>query len=250
VNWLVPYRAWIGQGLNPYEAQTVWNGRFLSIPAQIAGLFDIGKWNLGWMRVYQQGMSISLLVPVLGFVFLVLLALQLQRFLENKTISFRTMTLLGLLAAMSCMTPFFPGLWVSKADPYWCTCDAAYQQTLEYVQSKIKVGDVLVFDSYGTDHWHCWLNDWREPQPWYSLRYEIAGPSSVKDDVQVSDLTADLFTTLGQQYSRLWYVNSSQTPDYSVSEENEWLGEKYHRESINTFSDSSGEIQVGLFSLE
>lgn len=250
VNWLVPYRIWIGQGLNPYDAHTVWKGSFLTIPAQIAGLFHLDNWNLGWLRVVQQGLKIGFLVPVLGLIFFFLLAVQMKRLLNEKTMTFREITLLGLLAGVGCMMPFFPGLWIANADPYWCACDRGFQQTIEYVQSGVEPGDVIVFDSYGTDHWHCWLNDWREPLPWYSLRYEIAGPSSSEEGAQVPDLTADLLSSLGQQYNRLWYLNSSQSPDYSVGEESEWLQERFQQRSIEVFSDVNGEIQAWLFELD
>ncbi|MBN1266772.1 MAG: hypothetical protein JXA25_14845 [Anaerolineales bacterium] len=250
VDWHVPYRIWTDQGLNPYLPAAAWQGKFLSIPAQIAGLIDIKDWNLSWLRAWQAGSSTSMLVPVFGVVLLAALVFQLRRMLKPSPVLFRETILLGLLAGVGCMTPFFPGLWISRTDPYWCASDSAYQQALELVEGKVQPGDVIVFDSYGTSHWHCWLNDWQQPEPWYSLRYEIAGPSLAEDGVLVSELTEELFSALGQEYSRLWYVNTNQSPDYYAGEESLWLQERYQQQSSTLFSGAGEEIRVWLFLLE
>jgi hypothetical protein len=249
VNWRLPYRIWMADGLDPYQTVTAWQWRYLAVGQQIKGLVDPAEWSLSWLRVFSQGTAAGVIVPAAGAVLLIGLGYLMRQLLSERRLRYRDAILLGLLTAVGWLFPFFPGLWAAQADPYWCAQDTAYQQALMYVENEVRDGDVLVFDSYGTEHWRCWLNDWDRPQPWYSLAYKIPGPSDPSDDSALADPSVELLKTLSGAHTRLWYVSTDQAPDYTTSGARTWLEEQHPVLLSETFFEGGEEISILVFRL-
>lgn len=247
VSWRVPYRGWLQQGLDPYSAGTAWRLKFLAIPLQLGGLFDVSTWSLNWLRAAVAGFPAAYLVPVLGGALLAGLGVLVFRLLKKEGLGYSGAVTLGLLAGVVLMYPLYPGLWLSRVDSYWCAGDQAYSQALKYVEERAGGDDVVVFDSYGTDHWHCWLNDWRGEQPWYSLAYEISGPGSNDGTVALSRPTQMLFEDLEGDNNRIFYVATNQAPDYATGSERAWLENCCAGMGGEMFTGGDVEISVSIF---
>ena len=106
---------------------------------------------------------------------------------------------------------------------------------------------MIVIGSYGTPLWSFWLNWWNREEPWYSLAYEIPSPETT--DEFPSDLTLALITSIEGTFSRLWYVNSSDSPGYGLRTEAKWLNERYPLSTQRQFKGETVEVEARLYDL-
>jgi hypothetical protein len=225
VAWHVPFKVWIEEGLDPYAIGSIWRPEYLVIPEHLKALFHISSWDIAWIRTSPSQWWVVIL-PILALSLMLLALISLcKRDLVIGQGRYRS-GLVILFLVLSIFFPIFPSLWLIKADPASGGDSQELRQVVAWTEDEVRDGDLIVVDSYGTDLWSWMMNAWDKPIPWYSLPYEIPGAGDVGLEVgeDPSPATLELFQKVGKEYSRLIYLTSQETPDFSLVREETWLG--------------------------
>jgi hypothetical protein len=223
VNWSYGYQALILRGLDPFLPTAAWDLRFLAIPAQVGGLLNPSAWDNVWLRISRQYPLLALAVPLAAACLAILLSAWLWRDTKSDNPSGRAWRTAGVAAAL--LLPLLPTAWVLRDDPAFGGDQPEFQAALQVIEDEVHSADLVVLDSYGTPLWSFLMNQWALPNRWYSLPFEIPNPEeNCRGRVcPPSQVTVDLLASLVPSRGRLWYMASSESPDFGLHREEAWL---------------------------
>jgi len=248
VAWNVPFKAWVENGLDPYAIASIWQFEYLAIPHHVRGLFQPSSWDIAWLRTLQtQGWVVILLIIALALITLVVVLFRKKSLEVQKDRIIPYLVIASVIFA-SCL-PVFPSLWLLRMDPSSGGDSVELRHLVHWAEKEARAGDLVVVDSYGTDLWRRMMNDWDKPIPWYSLPYEIPGSGQIGTEVggNPAQATLELFNKLGNPYSRLIYLTSQETPDFSIMREVSWLEANYQLEKeVELYGDTIFKASVYL----
>lgn len=228
VRWSEPLRQWVSKGLDFQLPSAVWDPKFNAVPIHIESLLDFRSWDIAWVRTTGIERS-ALSIPVFA-VLLIALTFALLLFHERIARSTIKKMVLGLIFfIIGFVAPIYPGLEPLKSDPSVAGNNLEYQTVINGLKKKVKAGDLVVVDSYGTRLWYQVFNYWNSPVRWFSLPYEIPGTKPIgKNDIESLSLaTLELFTGIGSFSERVLYIGSSESPSYGLLREQFWLEEHF-----------------------
>lgn len=249
VPWVVQYLDWQAQGLDPFAASSSWSSEFLFIPHQIIRMLTAGPSSPAWIRMFSE-QPLALLTPLLALAIAIYGAAAGYKTHAHGRPAGRAGLRAAILVA-AWIVPLFPNLLILERDPYWLGHERAARQLIDYVSLSSRPEDVILIDSYSTPIWRLWMNRWDRPIPWYGLPYEIPErdaqglPASggLDRDVEL------LLTRLQGESARVWYVTSSEAPDYLFSAEVAWLEQHFTLQDVLT-APAEGVIELRLYSVE
>jgi hypothetical protein len=228
VAWGIPFEEWHNADLYAYNTEAIWNPNYQVIPIHLRHLIDPASWDIAWIRILLEN-PVGIIVPlVLGFcVVASLLGLGWLRFPRRSKIY--SYTVFSILVVVILLFPIIPSLWLYKMDPWIGGQQQEFKSLNSWTEGQLEAGDLVLVDSYGTRLWRSVIGDWDAAWPWYSLPYEIPGAKGVGWTVGDSPSTAtlDLFSRVGTNFSRIIYLTSDETPDYSLLREILWLQERF-----------------------
>ncbi|NIM93310.1 MAG: hypothetical protein GTO18_06325 [Anaerolineales bacterium] len=249
VSWHIPFKVWLEQGKNPYLPNVVWDLGFQSIPIHLSRIFNTNSWDVGWVRTMGTDSS-TIFIP--GLISIVFMCLFLLLFTDVGDRLGRTFALFGtvLLTTVAVLMPLFLSLRFLDLDPKYGGDREEIVTAINWVEDHVEKDDIVVVDSYGTTLWHAMMNEWDVPVPWYSLPFEIPGTVGVgiSEAVEPSQATIDVFQIMSSQKVRLFYLTTSDTPDYGLEREHTWLSNHLSRVDYRYFNGLSL-VEVSVFSL-
>jgi hypothetical protein len=113
---------------------------------------------------------------------------------------------------------------------------------VEAAKELVSSNDLVIVDSYGTRLWTRMMNDWSMSVPWYSLPFEIPGTEAVgwKIGGQPSQSLIQLVTFQLSSDRKVLYLTSSETPDFFLEREEQWLLNQFSE--VNEYYFEDGEI--------
>jgi hypothetical protein len=151
---------------------------------------------------------------------------------------------------MALVLPIYPSLGLYKQDPAACGDHSEFDVMISWIEPRILPGDLVVVDSYGTPLWHYMMNHWRSSVPWYSLPYEIPGTADVPTDSGAPPSTAflNLIEAKETVNERLWYVQTSDAPDFDLQRETQYLDQHFPRIQSVRFTGSEN-VEILIYSL-
>ena len=250
VTWRLVYFEWQSRGLDPYVAGAAWDPRFLAIPEHILRLTRPGDWSVAWMRLLQNGRLEVLIHPFLALFLGGGILWAIKSYFGSDSPSRLRQIGCSLAIALALVLPIIPTWWGYRQDPAWGADRPELHAALSTVSKSSQPGDVVVIDSYGTPLWALWINRWDQPQRWYSLPYEIPGPSMAEEEYALpSEAVLALFASLQGDYRRLWYVTSDAAPDYALKREFGWLESRFVLEYSRSLLGET-RVDIHLFRLE
>ena len=247
VAWHVPYRIWAERGLDPYSAQAVWDPRLFQIPVYLRELAELSSWDAAWLRTMLIAPR-ALLLPIISLSFLASCYLILRR-LQSQRVKYGRAGSVALGAGLiSIVMPFFPAASRLQADMATGGYRPELSAFLSGLDNRVAETDLIVIDSYGTPIWHFMMNEWTQNVPWYSLPFEIPGTNDVSSQKgSAPSLPAtDLFERVGSEFTRVWYISSSDAPDSGLRREVRWLDRELQLVESRTYSGQS-EVEVRVY---
>jgi hypothetical protein len=236
VAWHIPYEVWQSRGLDAYVPDAIWSWKFLVIPIQIKQLVNPGNWDIAWIRTLAYEPQVVLVPVILG----IALGLGLTGMRWIRSLSRRRDFSLGVLATIAIILsvfPYFPSLWIYKADPLIGGQQPELQSLVSWAEETAENGDLVLVDSYGTKLWRTMMGEWDRSIPWYSLPFEIPGMTGVGWTLggKPSGPAQDLINKVGTEFERLVYLASDEAPDYILMREKMWLDRAFHEELSVSF---------------
>lgn len=239
------YAAWRETGLDPYAVPAAWEARFLAILPQLGRLADPASWSVAWMRLIRSGAAEAAAAPAAAAIAgLFSLAMLLHAGSATRTRLSRAVLIIGGLASV---LPIFPTLWAYQRDPAFGGARPEFVQSAAYLEENATSGDLIAVDAYATPLWAYLMNRWESPVRWYSLPFEIPGSPGVEADSGciLPPMSVDLLFEAPQSGTRLFYVTSTDSPDYALGREVCRLDLAYELETAATFGAEGGaEVRV------
>jgi hypothetical protein len=228
VAWHIPYMVWQSRDLDPYVTEAVWSWKFLVIPIHFNHLVDPDSWDIAWIRTLAYEPQAIVVPIILG----IALGLGLIGTRWIRSWSTRRDFFLGFLATIVIILsvfPYFPSLWIYKADPLIGGQQPELQSLVSWAENIVENGDLVLVDSYGTKLWRTMMGEWDQSIPWYSLPFEIPGMTGVGWTLggRPSDAVLDLIVEVGSKYKRLVYLTTDETPDYLLMREKIWFDKSF-----------------------
>ncbi|MEX0787157.1 MAG: phospholipid carrier-dependent glycosyltransferase [Anaerolineales bacterium] len=225
--WWSAYSQWIRAGLNPGQPGFAWDLRFLVVPYAVRDLADPAALLPAWIRTIRFGHPEPWVVPVIAA--LLGSAVPMLHAVKWAPAGVR-MRRLGLGAGLLALaaSPFVLPQALAR-DPVHGAYRIDFQDAVTRLEQDIQPGDVVVVDSYATPLWSFMMNSWHSANVWYSLPFEI---SAVSDPVGTAPSPAttaaiDLFQELSMKTPRVWYLGSSDAPDFALGRKVEWLDDNF-----------------------
>lgn len=225
--WSSAYSAWIRAGLSPDQPGFAWDLRFLVLPYAVRDLADPGSLLPAWIRTIRFGHPEAWVVPAIAA--LLGSALPMLHAAHWAPVGERVRRLgFGVaLLALAVSPVVLPQ--VLAQDPVHGANRIEFQDAVTRLEQEIQPGDVVVVDSYATPLWSFMMNSWNSANVWYSLPFEIL---SVSNPVVTSPSPAlaaaiDLFHDLSMKTTRVWYLGSSDAPDFAGGRKVAWLDENF-----------------------
>jgi hypothetical protein len=247
VGWNLVYRDWQSQGLDPFSTASAWDPKFNPIPGHLSHLLQPSTWTVAWYRTFGEEIAMAIAIGI-GLLALAIFVLARRRLREGTAgLGGR---IVAICIAAAAVVPSIP-LWsIYRSDPKWGGDRPEFAEAIGHVSQGISGTDVLVIDSYATPLWGFWLNRWSHGESWFSLAFEIPDPEiDLADPIIPSDLTQALVASLESEFSRLWFVTSSDSPGYSLGAESSWLSDQFQLSSHQRFEGAASQVEVWLFDL-
>jgi len=239
VPWQTAYEAIRTLGLDPYTYSGAWDFRRLLPPHAIAALSRPESWDTAWLRIARTGTA-AWTVPV-GLCVSGILAGWLLLLRRRD----RAWLFVGVATAISLALLWGAGSTL-RTDPAWYANQTEIDQAIGQVEAEVRAGDVVLIDAYSTPLWLRMMNDWRLPERWYSLPFEITGTDAgASPHLDVVRLMDGLLSKDG----RIWLIASSAAPDYLEADERTWLAEHGRLVSEHSFEGST-RVDVLVFELD
>jgi hypothetical protein len=223
VTWNRVYARWSSQGLDPFDISSAWDAGLLAIPPQLAMLGDPSTWSAAWFRVWGQGETAALLVPVTGLALLALLAWRLSKELGHP--GPRASGWAAALLLVVVVLPIWPALRIYEDDPAFGGDQAIYQQVVARLQEEVQPGDTVIVDPYASLLWGAMINTWSSPAPWYALPIELPGASPAEVVAEPAPEVVALFRRLLDSSTTVWYAAVGEVPPGSRESKLRWLEE-------------------------
>ena len=244
VAWYRPYPVWLERGLDPYVLGAEWDARFSAVAVHLGELLNPASWDLAWLR--------TLAIVKGSFIFplaiISVCAIVLVRFVRDSASSRYELKAAVILGAMAAVVPIYPGLVQFREDPSVGGNRPEFSAAYRLLSEQVKVGDLVTIDAYGTPIWHFMMNHWTLEVPWYSLPFEIPGSLEISDSGSgmPSPAVVGLFGRLGAEFTRLWYVSTTDAPDSGLRREVSWLDSEL---DLLTWSVFRGQaiVEVSLY---
>ncbi|HEX9795768.1 MAG TPA: hypothetical protein VGA52_02135 [Anaerolineales bacterium] len=242
--WHPIYQTWQLAGLAPYDASAPWSPRLLAHVPQVSSWLTPANWDLAWLRLVRVGAASAWFIPLsAACVFGLGLAALRQRWSVQP--AGLEPTLLALALAGSFILPFYPQLALVEADPSLPLVEPDLVQSHAYLRQVMTPDDVLVVDSYGTRAWTYFQYQWDQPQPWYSLPFEV--PDAAAEPAGApSAATVDLLGRLLASHEHLYYLTTSESPDARLGREVAWLKANAAVVGQQQFGDG-GRLNIHVF---
>jgi hypothetical protein len=225
----------LGNGLQVLN----WNPYYLAIPFHLQSLLQPSRWAISIVHNFHQQPWLSFITLFLGVVVMGFSSWIVLSRREKTSAQFKYFLLIGAFAL-----PFLVLLSI-RSDPRWGGGNPAFPDSLNYLQSNLKPGEAVVFDSYGSELWLYGMNHWSSVQEWYALPYKVPTTNAVAaEGVEIGQPSRKLFETLGMDSDYLWYLSSSDTPSDLVALDVNVLMEQFDLVSQQIFQ---GDPQVTIY---
>ncbi|GMR11334.1 MAG: hypothetical protein BMS9Abin28_2164 [Anaerolineae bacterium] len=247
VAWYRPYPVWLERGLDPYLLGAEWDVRFSAVAVHLAELLNPASWDLAWLRTLPI-VKASFIIPAAIVAFISACAIILFRFSRDTASSRIGLRAALIVSAMAAVAPIFPGLVQFREDPSAGGNRPEFAAAYRLLSEQVRVGDLVTIDAYGTPLWHFMMNHWTREVPWYSLPFEIPGSSAIGDagSGMPSPTVLGLFGKMETEFTRLWYVSSTDAPDSGLRREVSWLDNELELQARSVFKGQSA-VEVSLY---
>ncbi|MFV2044200.1 MAG: hypothetical protein ACC700_13335 [Anaerolineales bacterium] len=247
VSWYRPYPVWLERGLDPYLLGAEWDLRFSAVAVHLAELLNPASWDLAWLRILPI-VKASFIFPAAIVAFVSACAIILVRFSRDTASSRYGLRAALIVSAMAAVVPIFPGLVQFREDPSAGGNRPEFSAAYRLLSEQVKVGDLVTIDAYGTPIWHFMMNNWTREVPWYSLPFEIPGSSEISESGGglPSPTVLGLFGKMGTEFTRLWYVSTTDAPDSGLRREVSWLDNELELQARSVFKGQSA-VEVSLY---
>lgn len=248
VAWHLPYRTWLDRGLDPYSLGVEWDLRFLVIPEHFRQLLTLSSWDIAWVRSLPDTPE-AMVIPLIALGVIASCILLWRDALAHWQSGKPRLRAALIVGAVACVIPVYPSLLMFQGDPALGGQRPEFASALAWIEDRVGVEDLVVVDSYGTPLWRFTLNRWTEPVAWYSLPFEIPGAGDVEPSSlgTPSRAALELFGRVGSEFSRLWYISSSDAPDSGLHREISWLDSQLELAEYRVFVGKS-RVEVSLYS--
>jgi len=247
VSWYWPFPIWLERGLDPYLLGAEWDVRFSAVAVHLAELLNPASWDLAWLRILPI-VKASFIFPAAIAAFISACAIFLVRINRDTASSRYGLRVALMLSAMAAVVPIFPGLLQFREDPSAGGNRPEFSAAYRLLSEQVKVGDLVTIDAYGTPIWHFMMNRWTREVPWYSLPFEIPGSDEISGSGSgmPSPTVLGLFGKMGTEFTRLWYVSTTDAPDNGLRREVSWLDNELELLTRSVFRGQSV-VEVSLY---
>jgi len=247
VSWYRPYPVWLERGLDPYVLGVEWDVRFSAVAVHLGELLNPASWDLAWLRTLPIVKG-SFIFPAAVVAIISACAIVLVRFTRDSASSRYGLKAAVIVGAMAAVVPIYPGLLQFREDPSVGGSRPEFSAAYRLLSEQVKAGDLVTIDAYGTPIWHFMMNHWTREVPWYSLPFEIPGSNEISDSGSgmPSPAVVGLFGRLGTEFTRLWYVSTTDAPDSGLRREVSWLDSELDLLARSVFRGQSI-VEVSLY---
>ena len=247
--WHIPLLEWHRLGWDPYQPSAVWKLANSPLPIHFTAMLNPANFDMAWFRVLGID-PLSICIPVIIVLIAGGCAAFLYWILQRRRGSPRHLLLAFAIGAIVLVIPIYPSLDLYEHDSAAGGDHTEFDVALSWIEPRIQPGDLVILDSYGTSLWHYLMNHWRSSVPWYSLPYEIPGTADVPTDSGAPPSTAflNLIEAKETVNERLWYVQTSDAPDFDLQRETQYLDQHFPRIQSVRFTGSEN-VEILLYSL-
>ncbi len=249
IMWHIPLLEWQHMGWDPYQPAAVWEFANSPLPIHITAMLNPTNFDMAWFRVLGND-PLSISIPIIAVLIAGGSAAFLYWILQRRRGSPKHLLLASAIGAMALIFSIYPSLSLYKHDPAVGGDRTEFDVMLSWIEPRIKPGDLIVVDSYGTSLWHYMMNHWQTSVPWYSLPYEIPGTTDGPTDAGAPPSIAFLNLIESRELfnERLWYLQTNDAPDFDLQRETKYLDQHFPRMQSVRFTGPEN-VEILLYSL-